>query len=222
MRKIKENFRALCWLVSIPIVNVFYALLNNPSRGAFNLVTAIDDKIPFVEFFIIPYMCWYVFIIGTMIYLCINDRKTYYKTLLCINLGLIICYIVYFVFQTTVPRPPVTGNDIASKITAYVYSTDGPYNCFPSIHVLTSYLMVRAIVASKSRNIKNISIVVICSVVIILSTLFVKQHVIADILSGMLLGDILFDIVMRIKEEKIKNYLKKLYATIVVKNKLEV
>ena len=222
MNKFKENIRPLCWLVSIPIVNVFYALLNNSSRGAFNLVTTIDDKIPFIQYFILPYMSWYAFMFLTMAYICVKDKKTYYKTLITLDLGLIFCYIIYFIFQTTVPRPELYGSDLFTKAVAIMYKTDSPYNCFPSIHVLTSYLMVKAIYKSKARNPINFIIISFCATAIIISTLFIKQHVIADIVSGVLVADILFDIVFKVNEEKFLKYIKKLCSVITIKNKLEV
>lgn len=41
-----------------------------------------DDRIPFCEYFIIPYVMWYFFLIGTVIYFTISclSKKEYYQT----------------------------------------------------------------------------------------------------------------------------------------------
>ncbi|WP_307411882.1 phosphatase PAP2 family protein [Paenibacillus sp. W2I17] len=71
----------------------------------------------------------------------------------------------------------------------FVYTTDQPYNCFPSIHVLTSYLMLRGgHVFNRTIHL----IIAINSILIIISTVLVKQHVVADILGGILVGSYVF------------------------------
>ncbi|WFR64657.1 phosphatase PAP2 family protein [Paenibacillus amylolyticus] len=74
----------------------------------------------------------------------------------------------------------------------YIYRNDQPYNCFPSIHVLTSYLILRgtrlfgrAIWAMTSTF----------SILIIVSTVLVKQHVIVDIAGGILVGELSYQLV---------------------------
>ncbi|WP_366295665.1 phosphatase PAP2 family protein [Paenibacillus sp. AN1007] len=76
-----------------------------------------------------------------------------------------------------------------ARLVQFVYSTDQPYNCFPSIHVLTSYLMLRGgRVFNPTIRVYIASI----SLLIIISTVLVKQHVAADILGGILVGELCF------------------------------
>jgi len=76
-----------------------------------------------------------------------------------------------------------------------VYKADQPYNCFPSIHVLSCYLMMKAIYKSSIKNRVNQAVVYSNSIIIILSTLFVKQHVILDVASGILVGELVYRLV---------------------------
>ena len=221
MKKVKENLLSLSLMFFIPLVNIFYALLNSSERGAYSLVTGLDDKIPFMEVFILPYISWYGFIIFTLMYLCFYDKKMYFKTLASLILGLVLCYIFYFVFQTTVPRPEVNSGNFCTKLVAIIYSADKPYNCFPSIHVLTCFLMVRGICSSTMKNKKNVFVITSMATIIIISTLFVKQHVIADVISGILLADLLFDIMFAVEFEKYVLILKKKYSKFHRDNNLE-
>lgn len=191
----KEYILALSFLISVPIVNVSYWLLDNSDRGVYSLVTSIDRSIPFVPAFVLPYVLWYPFIIITLAYLCYADRIAYFKTLISFDLGLIACYTIYFFFQTTVPRPVVMGNGFFPALLRFVYSSDKPYNCFPSIHVLTCYLMIKGVKWSKVRKKIVLPVVSASAVLIILSTLFIRQHVFLDILSGVFLGDLIFSFV---------------------------
>lgn len=197
MERVRSNFNHLLSLFSIPIVNISYTLLNNSKRGSFTLITEIDKNTPFLKEFIVPYLAWYPYIFAILLYLCLKDLNAYYKTLISINIGLVVCYVVYFFFQTTVPRPELYGNDILVKLTGLVYRFDKPFNCFPSIHVLTCYLMIKGINFEHNFNILSKIIVYSFSIIIILSTLFVKQHVIMDLVSGIALGELVFQFVDR-------------------------
>lgn len=219
VKNFTNMFMPLSFILSIPVLGLFYSLFNNPNRGVHSLVTDIDQGIPLVKIFIVPYISWYIFIFLTLSYLCFKDKDTYYKTLLAYNLSLIICYLVYFTYQTTVPRPVLVGDDIFTKFLSYIYSADQPYNCFPSIHALTSYLMIKAISTSSIKNKLNFIIISGTAGLIIISTLLVKQHVVLDALSAILLGDMVFKLVNGYWEGDLFR-LRKSYFVLTMKKKL--
>jgi membrane-associated phospholipid phosphatase len=192
IKKIKEGILSLSTMLCLFPLNIFYITLNNSKRGSRSLILGIDSLIPFIEIFIIPYLAWYAFIFLTMAFLCFKDRKTYFITLISYGFGLIASNITFFFFQTTVPRPELIGNGLFTRMVQMVYGADQPYNCFPSIHVLTSYLMVKAIMCSSVKNKTNTSVILMSAIMIIVSTLFVKQHVVLDVAAGILYGEVLF------------------------------
>lgn len=220
-KKIKSFALSLSLMLLIIPLNLCYLLLNTSKRGVHTLVTSIDNNIPFLKVFILPYVAWYAFIFIIMAYLCYKDRKTYYITITSYLLGLIASYITFYFFQTTVPRPDVVGNDILSKIIQIIYRTDKPYNCFPSIHVLSSFLMIKAIMTSSARNKTNLVIIGSSSALIIISTLFIKQHVILDVFSGIIYADLLFRLVQTYGVLFWNNIIK-LFVTLETRKKLEV
>ncbi|MGG1575669.1 phosphatase PAP2 family protein [Fictibacillus sp. NRS-1165] len=199
MSKLKSHILPLSLMLSIPLLHTFYELLNNGERGARSLMTSFDQQIPFIEAFIIPYVFWYLFIFGMLFYFFIVDRSLYFKTLLSLTIGMVVCYVIYFYFQTTVPRPALHGTGVLTNVIRYIYSADEPFNCFPSIHVLSSYLMVIAMRHCKTRTTAAYFGVSIVGYLIILSTLFVKQHVVLDAFAGILLGNILFNTIYYFK-----------------------
>jgi len=203
MKKVKENLIPLCLLITLPLLNSLYEVFNNANNGVYYLVTKLDNMIPFYPIFMIPYMCWYPFMLLTMIYFCFKDKKIFYKLLLTIDLGLIVCYVFYFFFQTTVPRPAILGDGFVNNFVRYIYKMDNPYNCFPSIHIMTCYLLMKGIWKSKTRNKLNLAVIWFMGNLIILATLFTKQHIIADLVSAVLLGNIIYDLLTLVNEEKI-------------------
>lgn len=221
IKKARSFIISLCVMLIIAPLNLGYVLLNTSKRGVHSLVTSVDNSIPFVKVFILPYVGWYAFIVIIMVYLCYKDREIYFITLTSYVLGLIASFITFYLFQTTVPRPQVTGTDFLSTTIFAIYGADKPYNCFPSIHVLTSFLMVKAIMASSIRNRINMIIIWTCAILITLSTLFIKQHVILDVVSGIIYADILFRLV-KTYGVLLWGIVKKQYAGIQLKKKLEI
>jgi membrane-associated phospholipid phosphatase len=222
VKKIKDNLLPLMLMILIPITNIFYGYLNNSSRGVYNLVTDLDRAIPFSPIFIVPYIIWYPFILITLVYFCINHRKIYYKTLATLVLGMLLSYVVYFFFQTTVPRPELIDKDIFTSLVNLIYKSDNPYNCFPSIHVLTCYAMIIGMKKSESNNLKINNSISFIALLIILSTLFVKQHVIMDVVFGIVFADVVYKAVDKFSLERCLLWIKKPSWWWMTKKKLEI
>ncbi len=219
MRKLKNSLLPLALMSSISLLDYLYDYLNNGNRGAHMLVTDLDRKIPLVKAFVVPYLGWYILLFTALAYLCLRDRKIYYTTLLSINIGMLACSLFYYLFQTTVPRPQVDGVDCVSLILANIYQVDQPYNCFPSIHCLTSFLLMKAINNSPIRNKWNMLLIHGMASSVIISTLLIKQHVVIDVIGALLLGQIIFDTVRCLKIEKVSMILKKTYLFTMMKKK---
>jgi membrane-associated phospholipid phosphatase len=197
MRVIKENLRPLTLLLIIPIMNLTYILINKLAPIGHNITLPIDEKLPFLPIFIIPYMVWYLFIPFSFFILCLKDKKTYFKTMLIYLSGCVVASIIFLTYQTTFPRAPVEGHGILINIIKMIYANDNPVNCLPSLHVFTSYLIIRVIANSKLSSLKVNLTTSIIATLIILSTLFTKQHAVLDVLSGIILAEGLIFIVNR-------------------------
>lgn len=221
MKKFKYNLFDLSFMLLIPIVNVFYICLDNSSRGVHYMITDIDMKIPFIKLFAVPYLMWYPFMILSLVYFCFYYKRTYYKVLCSIIFGLITSYIIYYFFQTTVPRPELYGNDILTNLVRLIYKTDKPYNCFPSIHVLTCYLVVKGTKDIDNKFLLNKILLIFMAFIIIISTQFTKQHVIFDLIFAILQGEIIYRIVS-LNLEKSLAIIKNQPWIIALKRKLEI
>ena len=220
MKKFRNNLIALSFMASIIVSNIFYKLLNNGDGNINSLVTNVDKTIPFLKIFILPYITWYGYITIGLIYLCMKNRKTYYTSLISLNIGLAICYIIYALFQTTVPRPIVTDSDILSKLVTMIYKHDNPFNCFPSMHVTTTYILMKGI--NDTENNKFISFLFnIIGILIIISTQFVKQHVVLDLIFAMLLCEVIYRVVNNISKQDITAWRRRLSSVWIIKNKLK-
>jgi hypothetical protein len=186
----------LCFLLSIPTLMLVYPYLNTPTRGVHSLVTNLDKAIPVVKWFVIPYVAWVGYLTITLVYFCFKDWTLAFKTIFVFDLGLLVSFLIYYFYQTEGPvRPVIVGHDFLSRILEYVYQIDHPYNSFPSIHVMSSYLMIRAIRNCSWKNKWTQWVNGCFSTSIILATLFIKQHVILDVMAAIILVECLFKIV---------------------------
>lgn len=190
-----KKYRPLLWILVIPLLNICYGLLNHEGVRTNNLMTELDAQIPFIPAFIIPYILWYPFIIVMLVVIFLKRKNTYYRTLLTLCLGLIVSYIIYYFYQTTVPRPQVNDNGIIYSLVRFIYMTDQPFNCFPSIHVLISYLVWKGSSDCGNFSFKSRSLITLMMGAIVVSTLFVKQHYVLDIAGAIFIVEVLYYII---------------------------
>ncbi|MBU3190906.1 phosphatase PAP2 family protein [Clostridium bowmanii] len=183
--------RALLGL-SILIISMTYPILNQFRGDTNSVFTVVDKFIPFNKYFILPYVSWYVFMLIFSAFLCILDKERYLKLLITLNIGMITCYIIYYFYPTYVPRPMIKGTDFFSNLVLNLYAADNPYNCFPSIHVLNSVLITLYTCESDKVYKSTKIICFIISGLIILSTMFIKQHYFADVAIAIIFAFLLY------------------------------
>lgn len=161
-----------------------YVLLNQPSKNIYSLQLVIDRWIPLLPIFAIPYILFIPFLLITLVFFIFfsNLSQSITKSLI---LCLFIAYGFYILYPTTVARPEIAATDIFSKLVLFIYSLDKPYNCFPSLHTSLSVLALLYWIQRFPNILIPMGIFVLS---IILSTLFIKQHYIPDVLSGIALA----------------------------------
>ncbi|MFC0211258.1 inositol phosphorylceramide synthase [Paenibacillus chartarius] len=182
---------AMLWMLIFPLLNTIYVQLNNDDRGVHSLLTDLDKALPFIPAFIVPYLLWYGFLFGGLALLAYRDLPLYGKTIAALAVTLLTCYVIYFGYQTTVPRPPVLGEDVFARLVRFMQVNDAPYNCFPSIHAASSYLLLRAYSESKATIGPAIrTAVTTFALLIIASTFFLKQHVFMDAVGAVIVVEL--------------------------------
>lgn len=179
-------------MLIFPVLGELYHIVNKLPSEVTDLTTPIDQAIPFIKYFSVPYSIWIFYIYVCIVYFFFRDRTSYYRSIILYTICALTCYVIYLVFQTTVPRPEVIGNDPFAMLMRFIYNRDLPYNCFPSIHCFSSYLVMRLILKSPARNRVNTTLICGMSFLIIASTLFVKQHVIWDVIGAVALVEVYY------------------------------
>ena len=166
----------------------------------------IDDKVPFISSFVIFYIISYPFWIISPLIISKSSKRDYLNWVITAVILYVITFITYIIVPTTIIRPVVENNNIFDRLVNMIYSSDSPdrpTNLFPSMHCWLSILCYLGV--SKQKNINRnyrISSLVL-AILICLSTQFIKQHYIVDLISGVGLPIIVFYIVRRTNLSKI-------------------
>ena len=183
----KIEFKPLLIIIGLVIFQsiIFFAL--KLVQGEPHLIgNFIDEKIPFIKYFIIPYYIWFILLIGLPYYYYKKDKDILAKYVISYVVCVIVASIIFTVYPSIVQRPDyLPNNNIINLMVNFIYWIDSPaVNCFPSMHCAVSMLFILTI--SNSKNTKfyfRISIILI-SILIMIATLYVKQHVFIDLVSG--------------------------------------
>lgn len=194
-KRIVKRFFPLIGMLIFPVMGWLYALTNNSQSQVYSLMTDLDRAFPFVKLFVLPYSVWIFYLYACLLYFFLKDPTLYVRTLITYVVCALICYAVYMVFQTTVPRPVLEGTDPVTRLLAFVYNRDQPYNCFPSIHCFSSYLVMKGLYTSRFRNWLNQTLIYGMSSLIIVSTFYIKQHTFLDAIAGIILAEFVFRLV---------------------------
>jgi membrane-associated phospholipid phosphatase len=161
----------------------------------------MDDKIPFLKGFILPYFAWFPYMAVAFIYLGLISKKDYYRLLAFLALNMSISYIIYMIFPNgQFARPTVVGNDIFANLVRYLYSICETNNVCPSIHVANSIGVHVAIISCSKLKDKHLLkwASFILMLLISASTVFVKQHSILDVFAGVLLSGVIYLVVYQL------------------------
>lgn len=187
---LKKRKKRILILIYFFIYLIFFYIVEHvfTDRHYFALDTPLDHAIPFIPQFVLAYYFWFVYHVWGMLPAFIHDDETgYYRIALALFSGMTVFIVVSFIFPNTQNlRPAHLGNDIFSKMIAAIYSADTPTNIMPSIHVYNSLVINTGIwrsPESKKHHILKYLSLFACTM-IILSTLFIKQHTIADIIGA--------------------------------------
>lgn len=157
--------------------------------------TWLDNYIPFNEYFVIPYVIWYFYIILGFIYFLFQDDFQYHRCMYYLFAGMFIALFIYTFFPNGQNlRVELTNDNIFQSMVSFLYTIDTPTNVCPSLHTYNSIMMYVALKRShffKNRRVLDI-LTFILVVSICASTVLIKQHAIVDVFGGILMSIIVY------------------------------
>ncbi len=155
--------------------------------------TWLDEQIPFCPYFIIPYFLWFGFNVAVVTWLVFKaDVKETYKVSAVLMIGMTLFLVVSLIYPNKLDLRPETvdTSSLCGMLVAFLYKTDTSTNVLPSIHVFNTMALCFAIHGNKTLRSRKAVIVGsdILGLLIILSTMFLKQHSVIDVSLGLVVS----------------------------------
>lgn len=177
---------------------VFFWVESLSPAGGFNIIhTAVDDMIPVVEIFIIPYILWLPYLCAGMIAIAIRSRFLSRKTAYMLMTGMTLFVVISIVYPNALElRDAIPDrSNIFMDLINYLHAIDTPTDVFPSLHVYDALVVAAGLhLTFKDKKIMLI-LSDILTVLIVLSTMFIKQHSIIDVIGAFVMFAVVFILV---------------------------
>ena len=107
-------------------------------------------------------------------------------------LSRIVCFVIYLMFPTTNTRPVIEPDGFWNQTMLLVYEIDAADNLFPSIHCLVSWFCYIGLRGRKEIPLWYRGASLVMAVLVCISTLTTKQHVVIDVFGGVFLAEICY------------------------------
>ena len=174
-------------LALVVCINMLVYFATRPVSQGFthyDLSLPIDGMIPFVSAFVVIYLLAYVQWIVGFILIARESREFCYRILSGEIIAKLMCLVLFLLLPTTMARAEITSDGFFSAIVRFIYQFDAADNLFPSIHCLESWICFRGAMRLKKVGPWYRYVSLVFSLLVFASTVFIKQHVVVDILAG--------------------------------------
>lgn len=173
-------------VVLVSLVPFYLVIAGRSSVGVMHAPElALDRLVPLAPAWALVYGALYAFLIALPVFV-VQPEALIRRTVWAYLTVWIVAYIGFLVYPTVAPRPQtVAGQGFAVWGLRFLYDADPPYNCFPSLHVAHSF--VSALACYRVHRTLGF-VAVACAGLVAVSTLFTKQHYVADLIAGILLA----------------------------------
>ncbi len=151
-----------------------------------DLTLWIDERIPVVPAFVWIYMSCYWFPLLTL--MVVRDWHRVNLVLLSLTLCTLVAFVVHLAIPVAFPRP-ILGSSVSERMLTFLYSHDFQPGAqqLPSLHVVITFLLYMACRKQGLSRLAGTAIAALAALIIV-STLLVKQHLVIDVVAGLVLA----------------------------------
>lgn len=198
-------------IVCVPLLMVFHRLCYDLtgillSGGAVDhgplLRTRLDEWIPFVPVFVLPYILTWGYGGFIVLYALLSrtyDHRLFRYFYLAFLLMTGVECLLWLAFPAQISiraeAAELARSGLLGELTAYVYQRATPWNVIPSAHIAFAWLawLFSAHFAKTGHRWLFLALFSL----VVLSVLFIKNHYLADVAGGVLLGQLIYWLVFR-------------------------
>ena len=178
----------ICYFVPEQLIVTVY----HPTQIAF------DGMIPLLPGFVYCYLLWFPLLVFGGFWLLFADGVVFRRYMVYLTVAYLVSAAVYLLYPNGQDLRPMNLNvhDLATTILAFIYRVDTNTNVLPSLHVIGSIGAAAALCRSTSirSGIVKAGIIVL-AVLVSISTVFIKQHGIVDVIAGLAVGLLLCPVI---------------------------
>lgn len=192
------NLRSPVWLrlrgaLWVPAYLLAFALLEHlPRQHYWATQLPLDACIPFCPVFVVFYGSWYLLLVGTGLFLLMQDTGAFRRYMRFLALTFFLSAAVWFLVPSCQNLRPTHMEDssIFTALLSLLYRIDTNTNVFPSAHVVGAIGAALAVWdwQRPGRHRGAVILTTVLAVLICLSTVLIKQHTLLDVLGGLLLA----------------------------------
>lgn len=168
---------------------VLYFLTENliPSEKCTPVHCAIDDIIPFCEWFLIPYVGWYLLIVASLLYFALYNTENFKRLQIFIITTQVAAMIIYIIFPSRQDLRPTEfpRDNFLTDCVGLIYSFDTNTGVCPSLHCAYSIGIASVWLKEKYASNGFKAFIVIFVILVCLSTMFIKQHSAVDFFASL-------------------------------------
>lgn len=167
-----------------------------PPKNVHLIHCTLDDRIPNMAIFIYPYVSWFPYIVVCAALAIKNlDDRQFKKAVLVLTTGMNIFLFISYVWPTGLDLRESIVYDLhtlSGNLLKFVQTVDTPKSVFPSMHVyVTLVLQYTLEMQKKLVPAWGIWVGRVLAVLIVLSTMFTKQHSAVDVTAAIVMFAVL-------------------------------
>ena len=153
-----------------------------PAEQCHVIHCTLDDLIPFCEIFVVPYVLWYALIAGSLLYFLLYNTNNFRRLQIQFIITQVIAIFIYIAFPNRQELRPdfFPRENVFTWMVALLYSIDTNTGVCPSLHCAHSLSIASVWLKEPSASALFKSLIAALSLLICLSTLFIKQHSVLD------------------------------------------
>jgi len=185
-----QDLKRIGIFIFLILLQLLYFPINQNVQGGITTYLPIDTQITLSPIWAIPYLLSILWWVAALVWAAFKmEYKRFIHLSLCLSITILVSYVIYLLFPTYVDRPKIVAQDFLSQLVVFIYGNDRPYNALPSGHTYTTLIIsiFWFYWLPKQRYLW-----VAIAIVVILSTLFTKQHAILDLITASILAFICY------------------------------
>lgn len=196
-----EFFKSIKWaiipfIILVAVQQISWQVPMWIGKDGVQLTIPLDNAIPLVSEFIFIYLLTFPIVIFSVLWVASKDKKHFWNIWLTGIISFAISMIIYLTFQTQEIKPDLNPVTLSEIIMMWTWRACKPINCFPSQHAMMAFVTILCFYNQRKTTPLWLRILAyVCGILIMMATVFLKQHFVVDVIASIVIMLITYIIV---------------------------